>query len=99
MLEMFNAPHNLPAAVFAEMAGKSRRWIGYEVQARRVLALGLGSQGRRVPNWHLASLKHKLVQAVLKHSQGADSWDIYSIRFFSEHSYGFRPGVVGRMPF
>lgn len=77
MLEMFNAPHNLPAAVFAEMAGKSRRWISYEIQARRVLALNLGNQGRRVPDWHLDPLKHKLVQAVLKHSQDADSWELY----------------------
>lgn len=77
MLEMFNAPHNLPVAVFAEMAGKSRRWISYEVQAKRVLALSLGNQGRRVPDWHLDPLKHKLVQAVLKHSQDADSWAIY----------------------
>ena len=77
MLEIFNAPHNLPAAVFAEMAGKSRRWISHEVQAKRVLALSLGNQGRRVPDWHLDPLKHKLVQAVLKHSQDADSWAIY----------------------
>ena len=77
LLEMFNAPHNLPAAVFAEMAGKSRRWISYEIQSRRVLALSLGNQGQRVPDWHLDPLKHKLVQAVLKHSQDADSWEIY----------------------
>ena len=77
MLEMFNAPHNLPAAVFAEMVGKSRRWISYEIQARRVLALSLGNQGQRVPDWHLDPLKHKLVQAVLKHSLDADSWKIY----------------------
>lgn len=77
MLEMFNAPHNLPAAVFAEMAGKSRRWISYEIQAKRVLALSLGNRGQRVPNWHLDPLKHRLVQAVLKHSQDAGSWEIY----------------------
>lgn len=77
MLKMFNAPHNLPAAVFAEMAGKSRRWISYEIQARRVLALSLGNQGQRVPDWHFDAMKHKLVQAVLKHSQGVDSWAIY----------------------
>lgn len=76
-LEMFNAPHNLPAAVFAALSGKSRRWISYEIQARRVLALSLGNQGQRVPDWQLDPLKHELVQVVLQHLPDSDAWDIY----------------------
>ncbi|HHK4373550.1 TPA: tyrosine-type recombinase/integrase, partial [Pseudomonas aeruginosa] len=33
LVDLFEAPHNLPVAEFAKLAGKSRRWISYEVKA------------------------------------------------------------------
>ena len=77
LVDVFEAPHNLPVAEYAKMAGKSRRWISYEIKAGNLLALNLGNRGQRVPDWHLDPVKHVLIQAVLKLSRGADPWHIY----------------------
>lgn len=45
-LDTFNSPHLLSAADFAKMAGKSRRWISYEISGRKVLALRLDNARR-----------------------------------------------------
>lgn len=66
LMELFDAPHNLPVVAFAKLAGKSRRWISYEIQAGNLFALRVGNQGQRVPDWHLNPTKHALIQAVLK---------------------------------
>ena len=66
LVDVFEAPHNLPVAEYAKMAGKSRRWISYEIKAGNLLALNLGNRGQRVPDWHLDPVKHALIQAVLK---------------------------------
>src|SRR5690606_5913004 len=42
LLEVFESPHNLPVAAYAKLAGKSRRWISYEVKAGNLLALNVG---------------------------------------------------------
>ncbi|HEJ5841579.1 TPA: integrase arm-type DNA-binding domain-containing protein [Pseudomonas aeruginosa] len=78
LVEVFEAPHNLPVAEYAKMAGKSRRWISYEIKAGNLLALNLGNRGQRVPDWHLDPVKHALIQAVLKLTRGADPWQIYN---------------------
>ena len=78
LVDVFEAPHNLPVAEYAKMAGKSRRWISYEIKAGNLLALNLGNRGQRVPDWHLDPVKHALIQAVLKLSRGADPWQIYN---------------------
>ncbi len=77
--EVFNSPHSLPAVVFAQAVGKSRRWISYEVQERKLLALTMGNLGYRIPDWHLDPLKHKLIQAVLKFARERDPWDVHSV--------------------
>jgi len=77
LVDVFEAPHNLPVVEFAKMAGKSRRWISYEIKAGNLLALQVGNRGQRVPDWHLDPLKHALIQAVLKLTRGADPWKIY----------------------
>ena len=77
LVDVFEAPHNLPVAEYAKMAGKSRRWISYEIKAGNLLALNLGNRGQRVPDWHLDPVKHALIQAVLKLTRGADPWQIY----------------------
>ncbi|MCW5592176.1 MAG: integrase arm-type DNA-binding domain-containing protein [Burkholderiales bacterium] len=77
LVDVFESPHNLPVVEFAKMAGKSRRWISYEIKAGNLLALNLGNRGQRVPDWHLDPLKHELVQSVVKLSRGADPWQIY----------------------
>jgi formylglycine-generating enzyme required for sulfatase activity len=48
LFDVFEAPHNLPVAAFAKMAGKSRRWISYEIKAGNLLALNVGNRGQRV---------------------------------------------------
>ena len=78
LVDVFEAPHNLPVAEYAKMAGKSRRWISYEIKAGNLLALNLGNRGKRVPDWHLDPVKHALIQAVLKLTRGADPWQIYN---------------------
>ena len=65
LFDVFEAPHNLPVAAFAKMAGKSRRWISYEIKAGNLLALNVGNRGQRVPDWHLDPLKHELIHARL----------------------------------
>ena len=77
LVDVFEAAHNLPVAEYAKMAGKSRRWISYEIKAGNLLALNLGNRGQRVPDWHFDPVKHALIQAVLKLSRGADPWKIY----------------------
>jgi len=77
LFDVFEAPHNLPVAEFAKLAGKSRRWISYEVKAGNLLALNVGNRGQRVPDWHLDPLKHALIQAVMKLNRDVDPWKIY----------------------
>ncbi|RUF23440.1 DUF4102 domain-containing protein [Pseudomonas aeruginosa] len=77
LVDVFEAAHNLPVAEYAKMAGKSRRWISYEIKAGNLLALNLGNRGQRVPDWHLDPVKHALIQAVLKLNRSADPWQIY----------------------
>lgn len=77
MIDIFNSPHILSVVDFAKMAGKSRRWINYEIKDRKLLALSVGNLGMRVPDWHFDPLRHKLIQAVLKHARDADPWQIY----------------------
>lgn len=75
-LEIYNSPHNLPAGVCAKLSGRSRRWISYEIKAKRVLALAFGNHGHRIPDWHLDPTKHMLVQKVLSEFPKADAWGL-----------------------
>ncbi|UQP97311.1 integrase arm-type DNA-binding domain-containing protein [Xanthomonas arboricola pv. juglandis] len=77
LIEVFESPHNLLVAAYAKMAGKSRRWISYEIKAGNLLALNVGNRGQRVPDWHLDPNKHALIQAVMKLNRDADPWRIY----------------------
>lgn len=78
LVDVFEAPHNLLVADYAKMAGKSRRWISYEIKAGNLLALNVGNRGQRVPDWHLDPIKHALIQGVLKLTRGTDPWHIYN---------------------
>ncbi|MGV2907668.1 tyrosine-type recombinase/integrase [Achromobacter sp. AGC25] len=78
MLEVFEASDNLVVAEYARLAGKSRRWITYEIQAGNLLALQMGNKGQRVPVWQLDTLKRQLVQSLLRKTpRGLDTWTIY----------------------
>ncbi|MBO9357638.1 tyrosine-type recombinase/integrase [Bordetella petrii] len=78
LLDMFESPQNLRVVDYARLAGKSRRWISYEIQARNVLALSVGHRGMRVPEWQLEPIKGRLVRSVLaRTSPSIDSWQIY----------------------
>jgi len=39
LLEIFEAPHNLPVADYAKLTGRSRRAISYDIQAGKLLSL------------------------------------------------------------
>lgn len=80
LFDAFEAPHNLPVVEYAKMAGKSRRWICYEIQADNLLALQVGNRGQRVPAWHLNPIKHSLIQVILKLIRDAAPWQIYHAR-------------------
>jgi integrase len=79
LLDILEAPHNLSVAEYAKLAGKSRRWITYEITAGNLLSISLGNRGQRVPDWQLDPLRRGLVQGVLKQTpRGVDSWQIYN---------------------
>jgi integrase len=77
LLDIFEAPHNLPAASFAKMSGMALRTVNHAISMGRLLALNLGTRGRRIPDWHLDPLKHTLIVGVLKQNSDADPWQIY----------------------
>ncbi|HCF1528809.1 TPA: tyrosine-type recombinase/integrase [Pseudomonas aeruginosa] len=78
LLDILEAPHNVSVADYGKLAGKSRRWITYEITAGNLLSISLGNRGQRVPDWQLDPLKRQLTQAVLKQTQrGVDTWHIY----------------------
>lgn len=78
LLDILEAPHNLSVADYAKLAGKSRRWITYEITAGNLLSISLGNRGQRVPDWQLDPLKRQLVQTILKQTpRGVDAWQIY----------------------
>lgn len=78
LLDLLEAPHNLPVSEYAKLARKSRRWITYEITAGNLLSISLGNRGQRVPDWQLDPIKHRLVQTVLKQTpRGVNSWEIY----------------------
>jgi len=94
LLEMFEAPHNLPVADYAKLTGRSLRAVSYEIQAGKLLSLHLGTRGQRVPDWQIDPLKRKLVQAVLKQvPMGMDSWHIYRALLQSYDELGKRPAI------
>lgn len=95
LVDVFEAPHNLPVAEYAKMAGKSRRWISYEIKAGNLLALNLGNRGQRVPDWHLDPIKHALIQAVLKLTRGSDPWQIYHALLQPRAMLGGRSALEG----
>lgn len=77
MLDIFEAPHNLPVQVFAKLVGKSRDQINREIKARRLLAISLGNRGHRIPDWQLDPVRHALVQAVMDDAGEVDGWAVY----------------------
>jgi hypothetical protein len=99
LLEIFEGPDNLVVADYAKLAGKSRRWITYEIQAGNLLSIQLGNKGQRVPVWQLDPLKRQLVQAVLKQTpRGVDTWDIYHALLRPHDALGSRPPIEAVTP-
>src|SRR5258708_12769912 len=77
MVAIFEAPHNLPLAVFAKLAGKSRPQINREIEGRRLLSLAMGNRGQRIPDWQLDPVRQEFIQFVLQRAEGLDGWTIY----------------------
>ncbi|RQV02977.1 DUF4102 domain-containing protein [Burkholderia cenocepacia] len=99
LLEIFERPDNLVVADYAKLAGKSRRWITYEIQAGKLLSIQLGNKGQRVPVWQLDPLKRQLVQATLKQTpRGVDSWNIYHALLRPHNALGDRAPIEAVTP-
>jgi hypothetical protein len=99
VLETFEAPHNLTVADYAKLAGKSRRWINYEIQAGNLLSIHMGNRGQRVPDWQLDPLKRRLVQSVLKQvPRGLDTWAIYHALLQPYDALGGRAAIEAVNP-
>jgi len=77
MLAAYEAPHNLPVAQFAKLAGKSKDQINREIKAGRLLTISLGNRGQRIPEWQLDPLKQQLTQSVMSQAEGIDPWQLY----------------------
>lgn len=77
MLEAYDRPHNLPLPEFARLANKVRQQIYKDIDARRLLALNVGSRGRKLPDWQLDPVKHRLTQTVLQSVPESDTWTLY----------------------
>ncbi|HCX87724.1 MAG TPA: integrase [Gammaproteobacteria bacterium] len=77
MLEIYELPCNMPVQLFGKLAGKSKDQINRELKAGKLLSIGLGNRGQRVPDWQLVPLKQKLAQTLMKRCPDADSWDLY----------------------
>jgi hypothetical protein len=71
------APHNLPLAVFAKLAGKSRPQFNREIESRRLLSLAMGNRGQRIPDWQLDPVRQEFIQSVLQRAEGVDGWTVY----------------------
>lgn len=99
LLETFEAPHNLTVAEYAKLAGKSRRWITYEIQAGNLLSIHMGNRGQRVPDWQLDPIKHKMIQAILKQvPRGIDTWHIYHALLRPYDALGKLPAIEAVSP-
>lgn len=79
MLEIYEAPHNLPVVQFARLAGKSRDQINREIKVGKLLTLNMGNRGQRIPDWQLDPLKHALVHTVQQQVKDVDSWQLYRV--------------------
>lgn len=94
LLDILEAPHNLSVADYGKLAGKSRRWITYEITAGNLLSISLGNRGQRVPDWQLDPLKRQLTQAALKQTQrGVDTWHIYHALTRPHDAFGGLPPI------
>ncbi|HCF1525187.1 tyrosine-type recombinase/integrase [Pseudomonas aeruginosa] len=90
MLEIYEAPHNLPVVQFARLAGKSRDQINREIKAGKLLTLNVGNRGQRIPDWQLDPLKLELVRAVLQQIENVDSWQLYRLLLQPHETLGGR---------
>ncbi len=77
MLAIYEAPSNLPVPVFAKLVGKSRDQINRDIKARRLLSLGFGNRGQRIPDWQLDPVRHRLTMLVLQQAKEWDAWKLY----------------------
>lgn len=77
MLKEFNTPNNLPLAKFAILANKSRQQVYKDVAARRLLALSVGTNGQRLPDWQLVPSSLELTREVLAKAVDVDEWTLF----------------------
>jgi hypothetical protein len=76
MLAIFEAPHNLPLAVLAKLAGKSRP-PPRSIERSKIDALypwswEIEGNGQRIPDWQLEPARQEFIQSVLQHEPCPD---------------------------
>jgi hypothetical protein len=98
LLREFDLPHNVPLTEFARLARKSRQQIYKDIDARRLLALDVGTRGRRIPDWQLDPVALKLTQEVLNRSGDIDAWTLYHALFDPMERLGGRRAVRAVRP-
>lgn len=89
----FDRPHKLPLQEYAKLARKSRQQIYKDVAARRLLALGDGRRGLRVPSWQLEPSAHRLTQLLLRAQPALPPWTVYGVLTRAMGALGGRPPV------
>lgn len=94
LLAEFELPHNLPLALFARLAHKSRQQVYKDIAAGRLLALDVGRRGRRLPEWQLQSVPLQLTQRVLAAAADVDSWTLYHALMSPTPGRGSVPAVA-----
>ncbi|WP_458729770.1 tyrosine-type recombinase/integrase [Pseudomonas brenneri] len=77
MLAIYESPSSLPVPLFGKLAGKSKDQINRELKAGKLLSIGLGNRGQRVPDWQLVPLKHKLTLVLMNQCPQAAPWELY----------------------
>ncbi|OAJ45580.1 hypothetical protein AO064_29570 [Pseudomonas marginalis] len=77
MLATYEAPTNLTVPDFARLAGMSREQVSREIKAGRLLAIGLGNRGLRIPDWQLDSVRLAQTQKVLATGCAIGPWDVF----------------------
>lgn len=77
MLAIYESANVLSISVFAKLAGKSRDQVNREIKTGKLLALAMGNRGQRIPDWHLDSIRSRLIVDLLKQLVNIDSWQLY----------------------
>lgn len=93
-LEAFQRAENLPLPQYVALAGKSRQQVYKDIDAGRLIALDVGTRGRRIPVWQLDANVRKMVQYVRQAAPEVDAWTLYDVLTAPSPALGDRSPVA-----